>query len=189
METQYPAFDRLETERLVFRPFTEKDHPLILRIASDPATTEYLYFWGRIGSTPESDARGYLEYVLTRWKERPRRAWEFCLTLKESGEAVGCGSVEWVKDEPGAAELGWILLPEHRGKGYATEAGRELLWAAFELLGAKTVIAHCDSRNLPSRHVMERLGMTLRDIDPESRPAKRPGEKQGDEYTYAVDKG
>ena len=55
-------------------------------------------------------------------------------------------------------------------------------------MGADTVIAHCDSRNQPSRNVMERLGMTLRGIEPEARPAKRIGEKNGDECTYAINK-
>ncbi|MBR5111103.1 MAG: GNAT family N-acetyltransferase [Clostridia bacterium] len=188
MPKEYEEFYHLETERLLLRPFTEADYPLILRISSDQATTEYLYFWGRIGSTPESDAKRYLEYAMDSWSASPIRAREFCLVVKETGEAIGNGSVEWAADEPGTAELGWILLPGHRGKGYATEAGRELIRAAFEIMGADTVIAHCDSRNRASRNVMERLGMTLRETVPEARPAKRAGEKKGDECTYALNR-
>ncbi len=189
MQNQHAELYHLETERLALRPVSVEDKPMILRISSDPNTTEYLYFWGRIGATPESDARRYLEYAVGRWKEKPRRAWEFCIALKETGEAVGIGSVEWVDGQPGTAELGWILLPACRGKGYATEAARELMRTAFEVLGADTVIAHCDSRNLPSRKVMERLGMTLLGIAPEARPTKRPGERNGDECTYALARG
>lgn len=184
----YEEFYHLETERLTLRPFTEEDYPLILRISSDPKTTEYLYYWGRIGTTPESDAKRFLDYAVKNWRKTPIRAREFCLVLKETGEAIGDGSVEWVEDEPGTAEIGWILLPEYRGRGYATEAGRELMRAAFEVMGADTVIAHCDSRNQPSRNVMERLGMTLREITPGARPAKRVGELNGDECTYAVER-
>ena len=173
----HSALTHLETERLALRPLTEEDHSLALRISSDPATTKYLYFWGRIGSTPASDARGFLDYVLESWRETPIRDREYCLVRKDTGESVGVGSVEWVREQPGVMELGWILLPECRGKGYATEAGRGLLGAAFEVFGAKTVIAHCDSRNIPSRKVMERLGMALEEITPEARPAKRSGEK------------
>ena len=188
MTGSYKVFDHLETERLILRPFTEADYPLILRISSDPKTTEYLYYWGLSGITPEADARRFLDYAIKNWKKSPIRAREFCLVLKDTGEAIGDGSVEWVEGEPGTAEIGWILLPEYRGKGYATEAGRELMRAAFEIMGADTVIAHCDSRNQPSRNVTERLGMTLRGIEPEARPAKRIGEKNGDECTYAINK-
>ena len=180
------ALKQLVTERLVLRPFTEEDHPLILRISSDPGTTKYLFFWGLIGSTPEGDARRFMEYALSRGRETPIRAWEYCVTRKDTGEAMGEGSVEWVAEAPGTVELGWILLPEYRGKGYATEMGRELMRAAFEVLGAAQVIAHCDARNAPSYHVMERLGMTLKSIEKEARPAKREGEKNGDECTYAI---
>ena len=176
----------LETERLRLRPFTEADRPLILRIASDPDTTKYLYFWGRIGSTPESDTRRYLEYALGRWRETPIRAWEYCVTLKETGEAIGQGSVEWWQDIPGSAEIGWILLPEHRGKGYATEMGRELIRAAFEVMDAQNVITHCDARNAASYRVMERLGMKLDGIEKGARPAKNAEESNGDERTYAL---
>ena len=180
------ALFSLETERLRLRPFTEADRSLVLRIASDPDTTKYLFFWGRIGSTPESDTRRYLTYALGRWGETPIRAWEYCVTLKETGEAIGQGSVEWWQDVPGAAEIGWILLPEHRGKGYATEMGRELLRAAFEVLGAKTVISHCDDRNAASYHVMERLGMKLDGVEKGARPVKHPGETNGDERLYVL---
>ena len=186
MPNRYEEFYQLESERLILRPFTEADYPLILRISSDPQTTEYLYYWGRIGTTPESDARRFLDYAVKNWKKTPIRAREFCLVLKDTDEAIGDGSVEWVEGEPGTAEIGWILLPEYRGKGDATEVGGELMRAAFEIMGAETVIAHCDSRNHPSRNVMKRLGMTLRGIEPEARPAKRAGEKNGDECTYAV---
>ncbi len=176
----------LETERLRLRPFREEDHALILRISADPATTKYLYYWGRMGSTPESDAARYLDYAMDSWRESPVRAREYCVELKETGEALGQGSLEWVKEENGAVELGWILLPEHRGRGYATEMGRELMRAAFETMGAQRVIAHCDDRNAPSYRVMERLGMSLAGIEKGTRPAKRAGERSGDERTYAV---
>ena len=186
MKTMDKALPRLETQRLLLRPFTKEDQVLVHRISSDPETTQYLYFWGRIGSTPESDTRRFLEYALNCWEESPIRAREYCVVIKETGEAIGEGGVEWVKDEPGTAELGWILLPEYRGKGYATEMGRELMRAAFEVWGAARVIAHCDARNAPSYHVMERLGMRLDSIEPEARPAKRENEKKGDECTYLI---
>ena len=71
MSKAYEEFDHLETERLTLRPFTEADYPLILRISSDPQTTEYLYYWGRIGTTPESDARRFLDYAVKNWKKTP----------------------------------------------------------------------------------------------------------------------
>jgi RimJ/RimL family protein N-acetyltransferase len=57
------------------------------------------------------------------------------------------------------AELGWVLHPDHAGRGYATEAVRELIRVCFEDLGLRRVTANCFADNLDSRRLMERLGM------------------------------
>ena len=177
---------QLITPRLLLRPFEEGDYPLILKIAADPDTTRYLYYWARDGLTPEEDARRFLNYALKNWARLPIRAREYCVTLRQGGQAIGDGSIEWVENERGTAEIGWILLPEHRGNGYVTEMGRELLRVGFESLGAERIIAHCDARNAPSYRVMKRLGMRLEHIAPGARPAKAPGDVPGDEYTCAI---
>lgn len=69
------------------------------------------------------------------------------------GESLG---EVWAADR---LELGWALLGEARGRGYATEIGRAGLEFAFSTLGAGAVIAFTERHNRASRAVMERLGM------------------------------
>jgi RimJ/RimL family protein N-acetyltransferase len=57
------------------------------------------------------------------------------------------------------AELGWVLHPDHSGKGYATEAIRAVIGACFGPLGLRRVHAGCFAANEPSWRLMERLGM------------------------------
>jgi RimJ/RimL family protein N-acetyltransferase len=57
------------------------------------------------------------------------------------------------------AELGWVLDPTHTGRGYATEAVRELLRHCFEDLGVRRVTANCFLGNDTSWRLMERVGM------------------------------
>lgn len=57
------------------------------------------------------------------------------------------------------AELGWVLDPAYTGKGYATEAVRELLRFCFEDLGIHRVVANCFTDNSESWRLMERVGM------------------------------
>lgn len=178
--------NHLETDRLILRPFEERDYPLILEISSDPETTKYLYFWGHPGTTPESDARRFLSHALKEWNRQPIQMREYCIVLKETGEKVGDGSVEYWGEDGKCAEIGWILTPQHRGKGYVTEMGKELLRFAFEEMGVQKVIAHCDARNTPSYRVMERLHMQLEHMEKECRPAKTQGGIKGDEMTWAI---
>jgi RimJ/RimL family protein N-acetyltransferase len=57
------------------------------------------------------------------------------------------------------AELGWVLHPEHAGRGFATEAIRELLRICFQDLGLHRVTATCFAANDASWRLMERVGM------------------------------
>ena len=183
--SDHSAESHLETERLLLRPFCQEDDALILRISSDPGTVKYLYRWGLPGSTPQSDMEGFLGYALGEWDQSPVRVREYCIVLKATGESLGEGSVEYSETDD-VAELGWILLPEHRGKGYVTEMARELIRFAFEEMAVKKVIAHCDARNAPSYRVMERLDMHLEEVEKECRPAKTVGGVMGDEMTWVI---
>lgn len=175
---------RLETERLILRPFTWADYDVAYAIAADPDTTRYLYWWGNHGSTPDGDAKRFLERVTAGWEKKPVMAREFALVLKETGEVIGDGSIEELGD--GAAEIGWILLPEYRGKGYVTEMARELVRFGFEERGVQKIIATCDARNQKSRNVMERLMMQPASINYGVRPMKDIDGVPGDEMIYAL---
>lgn len=78
-----------------------------------------------------------------------------------TGELVGRGGLSR-RDIAGATrlEIGWNVLPDQWGHGYATEMGRAGLAFAFDELGAHEVVAFTVVDNSRSRAVMERLGMT-----------------------------
>lgn len=175
----------LETDRLHLRPFTWADYPLILAISSDPDTVKYLYYWGRPGMTPEQDAQRFLRYAIGAYEKTPVKSMEYALVRKADGRPIGDGSIERL-DDGFSAEIGWILLSQYRGQGYATEMARELLRYGFEELGAERIIAHCDAKNAPSYRVMERLGMRREGVAKQVRPAKITGGRRGDECTYAI---
>jgi len=63
--------------------------------------------------------------------------------------------------------LFWAIDPEFQGRGYATEAGRGLVDAAFKQTNAGRVVATTEFNNAASIAVMKKLGMTiLRDTQP-----------------------
>jgi RimJ/RimL family protein N-acetyltransferase len=57
------------------------------------------------------------------------------------------------------AELGWVFHPDYTGRGYATEAVRELVRICFTGLGLRRVTANCFAGNEASWRLMERVGM------------------------------
>lgn len=62
-------------------------------------------------------------------------------------------------------EIGWRLAAEHWGRGYATEAARAALAFGFNDVGLEEIVSFTAPANLPSRAVMERLGMTRNPAD------------------------
>ena len=72
-------------------------------------------------------------------------------------------------------EIGWRLAPAHWGQGYATEAARAALAFGFKTAGLEEIVSFTVPANLPSRSVMERLGMTRRPEDDFDHPALPSG--------------
>jgi len=83
------------------------------------------------------------------------------LALEEraTGRFVGEVILRLTSEESRQGEIGWSLHPDAQGKGYATEAAREVLRLGFDEAGLHRIVAECDPRNEGSIRVMERLGM------------------------------
>lgn len=63
---------------------------------------------------------------------------------------------------PPVVEIGWRLATTAQGYGYATEGARALIDHAFNTLRLTEIVAVATHVNLPSRRVMEKLGMQHR---------------------------
>lgn len=62
-----------------------------------------------------------------------------------------------------AVEIGWRLMPDFWGKGYATEGARAVLRYGFEKINLDQIVSFTVPANKASWSVMERIGMT-RDV-------------------------
>ena len=80
-------------------------------------------------------------------------------TIPPDNRVIGEFMLKRHSAEHRQGEIGWLLHPDVHGRGYATEAARELLRLAFGELGLHRIIAEADSANGPSVAVMRRLGM------------------------------
>jgi RimJ/RimL family protein N-acetyltransferase len=89
----------------------------------------------------------------------------FAAIVRETGEFAGTIGLQFMRDvvpnlpQP-AVEIGWRLPRTAQGKGFATEGARTVVEFAFNELGLSEVVAITAIPNQPSRHVMEKLGMT-----------------------------
>lgn len=87
------------------------------------------------------------------------------IILRASGQVIGgCGFLG-PPNSSGSVEIGYGLVPSHRGKGIATEAVRGLVEHAWKDRVVKQVFAMTDNDNDPSQGVLRRAGFQHVDSD------------------------
>ena len=148
---------RLTTDRLILRDFAENDFEQYAAMMTDPHVTRYL---GDGKPLTRVDAWRQMAMLSGHWNLRGFGIWavEERETARLAGR-IGCFQPEgW----PGF-EIGYVLAPAFRGRGYATEGARAALRFAREILGRDRVISLIHPDNAASIRVAERLGAELGD--------------------------
>lgn len=146
---------RLETERLVLRPFTMDDVDGIHEVLGDPEIMTYYP-----APFTRGKSRQWVAWNLASYRDHGHGLW--VVESKETGRLVGdCGLIAQTVDGVREVEVGWHVHRLHQRRGLATEAARECCRYAFEELGLGRVISLIRPENVPSRRVAEKLGMTV----------------------------
>lgn len=146
----------IETERLLLRAVEPGDFEAVYAMRSDPEVVRYLYW----GVQTEEEARAALEQRISfRAIRGEGDVLAVLAVLKATGEITADLILRCLSQEHSVGEIGFIVLPEHQGRGYATEAARAMLAVAFDGVGFHRVEGHLDARNAASARVLEKLGM------------------------------
>lgn len=142
--------ERIETERLLMRPPCEEDLNGWAALFTDPRSNAFIG-----GDQGRAAAWRHMAAETGSW--RLKGYGFYSLIEKASGRWIGRAGPHWPEGYP-ALELGWGLLPDHWGRGLATEAARAAVAATFARLKVSAIIHLIDPENLPSIRVAQRLG-------------------------------
>lgn len=143
----------IKTERLVLRPHGIKYLHSTHEYATDLETTKHMVWLPN--DTIEETAE-FLRKSDAEWAKEVPSYYEFSIIFE--GKHVGAVSI-YLNEERTEAEFGWILHKDYWHQGIATEAAKALLEYGVNELDLHHFIAHCDSENIGSYKVMEKLGM------------------------------
>ncbi|MFC9927256.1 GNAT family N-acetyltransferase [Streptomyces sp. NPDC127190] len=144
----------IRTERVTLtgvRPGAAHD----LRLGGDGGFT-----W--LGGEPYQGTREASSYLLKAYEagvHRPEFGL-FALVRHEDGLAIGGMGFHGVPDEEGRVEIGYDLVEDARGQGYATEALKALAEWALARDDVHMVFATIERDNVPSQRVVSRAGFT-----------------------------
>jgi ribosomal-protein-alanine N-acetyltransferase len=159
----------LSTERLVLRPVTGDDHPVLLAHWTEPDVRRYLFDGAPLSSAEVAEtieesigdfaAHGYGVWLIelgsgtgSRRSPGPSRG------LSPGPGLVGTAGLRPLEES--GLEIFYSLAPGAWGHGYATEAARAVVEFALGSLGLPEVLAEVDEGNAASVAVVKRLGMT-----------------------------
>ncbi len=145
----------LTTRRLRLIPLSMDHFPEMVRLFTDRENTRLMVY---LPCDDEEEVRTYLQKAELQWQlECPAY---LDVAVLSDGAVAGTVSVEFLK-EPLRGELGWVIDPAFRGKGFAAEAAEAMMQYCASRFGLKEYIAHADSENAASIRVMEKLHMTF----------------------------
>jgi RimJ/RimL family protein N-acetyltransferase len=150
-----------ETDRLLFRRITEQDFDKWLAFCKYPDSLKYIFSQEQLKvEDPIERCNIWFKRVFNRYENG--LGGMNALIDKQTGELVGqCGLLIQTIDDIEELEIGYSLMPAHRGKGYASEAAIKCKEFAFENEYATSLISVIVPENTDSIKVAMNNGMKL----------------------------
>jgi Acetyltransferases, including N-acetylases of ribosomal proteins len=168
----------IQTKRLRLEPTGMKYLNSTHSYAGDKENVKFMVY------LPDDDiyeTQRFLRQVEAEWEKTEPLFYEFAILLED--EHIGGIGIDVNRNDK-ECELGWILSKHHWGNQYTLEAAKGVIQFAMEHLDINKFIAHCDSENVNSYRVMEKLGMQFVQKTP-GRKNKSSSEER-EESTYLL---
>lgn len=166
----------IETTDLILRRFTEEDWKDLYEYLSNPVVVEYEPY----------EVYSQEECVV----EAKRRSLDknfFAVVLKSENKVIG--NLYFSKGDFDTWELGYVFNLVYQKRGYATQGAKALIDYAIKNCKARRIVARCNTKNISSWRLMERLQMRREGHYKKIRYFKMDERNQPiwiDAYEYAV---
>ena len=166
----------IETKRLILRQWQAADTDILAAISADPKVMKY---FPAVQTRLQTEA--FVEYIHDHFKQYGYGL--YAVVTKGTRSMIGFVGLNSPSFEiPGfipvglpIMEIGWRLASDQWGKGYATEAAQMVLKHAYTTFGLDEVISFTADINLPSRRVMEKIGLKHDALDDFDHPKLAKG--------------
>jgi len=150
----------LTTERLIMRPFKEKEAHLIFELDSNPKVMEHL---GIATMKNIEEGAKVIESLIAQYKDHG--IGRYVVELKETGEFIGWAGLKYmpelINDHQNHYDLGYRFSSKHWGRGYATEASKAWLEYADGIGQMSPIHAYTAEGHVASQQVLLKCGFEL----------------------------
>lgn len=148
----------IETERLILRELCLSDDEGMFALDADPEVLKYLYLQP---VTHIEQSRQQINFIRQQYIDNGIGRW--AVIEKRSNEFVGWSGLKLIKDtinnRTNFYDIGYRLLPQYWGNGYATESAVAAVKYGFKVLQTDTLYGRCAVDNVASKKVLEKSGL------------------------------
>jgi [ribosomal protein S5]-alanine N-acetyltransferase len=142
--------------RIRLAPLTADDVSLFVQLCTDPVVMQHVY-----SPFTQHQARTVFAERLRPWHPRSDGWLSFVIYHHADGSKLGTIGLKIIDHQCKVAEIGFMLLPQAQGQGFAAQAAEQLVSYAFLQLQLKKLIAICAAANSSSVKLLQKLGFTL----------------------------
>lgn len=154
MQPEHP--NEIFTERLILRSWRESDEAPFAAMNANPKVME---FFPSLLNAQES--RVVFDRIQSHFAANGFGFWVVEIQgISNFAGFLGLARPRYEASFTPCVEVGWRLLPEFWGRGYATEGALASLDYGFQRLGLNEIVSMTATSNIRSMRVMERIGMT-----------------------------
>ena len=144
----------ISSERLSIKKFSSDEIEYNIQHEMDAEIMRYIR-----EPLPIEETRERTEKCAKNWSGNESDWALFALRLKNTNDYIGMVCFCYESIENNTVEMGWRLGHEAMGKGYATEAAKQVLDFIKTEIKPHKVVAYCIAENIASSNIMSKLGM------------------------------
>ena len=152
---QHKGTQVFKTERLILRKVELEDAENLTTLLNDKDVQEFL------AGIPENyTVEMAVDYITNKLQKKYNEEdyYDWAVVEKESNKLIGRISIFKQDDYRMMVDLVWYIHKDYRGKGYITEAVKEIV-KFLQRVGYKRIEAFADIKNTASKRVMEKCQM------------------------------
>jgi RimJ/RimL family protein N-acetyltransferase len=142
------------TERLTLREFTAADLPDLVRLDTDPRVMRYIGDGRALAESAVSDVLRRVQRYYTLYPDLG--VW--AAQRRVDGAFLGWFCLKYIPRTV-EVEVGYRLMPDAWGNGYATEGASALVRYGFEEVGLQRIVGLTHPQNAASQHVLRKAGL------------------------------
>lgn len=157
LEKHPSANNTYETERLILRPMSREDKNFVFELYNRPKFIQH------IGNRNVNTIEDAENYILNRFAPQIERLGygNYLLVTKEGNEKVGAVGI-FEREGLDIVDIGYSLLEEFEGKGYAFEAAQKVKSIGMDEFGLTKISAIISKDNISSQKLIEKLGLRFK---------------------------